>query len=331
MRRLAILFGGPSVEHDVSIISARSVYARVDRESFDPVLIGMTRDWQWVEGAQAESMVLGSGYEPSQRQLHDILGDLRPDVVFPLVHGTFGEDGNLQAWLQSLGYPYVGCGVRASALGMDKAVSKALWAHHGLPVVPWRVLHRESWKSELDRFGNAIHAPVFVKPADSGSSVGISHVSALEALPAAVESAFAISRKVMIEPAIKGRELEVAVLGGYTPDVVSVPGEIVPGSDFYDYDDKYVNNKAQVLVPASLPEEVIAEARRMAASAYTAVDAYGMARVDFFLDREKGLLLNEINTIPGFTPISMYPKLMEHSGISFTNLITQLADLALLA
>lgn len=327
MRRLGLLFGGPSVEHEVSITSARSVFANVDREAFCAVPVGMTKEGAWVEGEEAERMLLGGEYTPSDRPLTAILQEEEIHVVFPLIHGTFGEDGTLQGYLRSLGVPYVGCGVHASSLGMDKAACKAVWQREGLRVVPYHILRREFWREALESLAGKIPFPAFVKPADCGSSVGISRVRDASGLENAVLHAFTVSRKILLEEAVEGRELEVGLLGGYEPDVVSVPGEIVPGAEFYNYEDKYVNDEARVIVPADLSPEVVEEAKSMATKAYISIDAFGMARADFFLDRSGTLFLNEINTIPGFTPISMYPKLMEHAGLSFTNLITRLVDL----
>ena len=330
MRQLAILFGGPSVEHEVSLVSARGVSARVDREAFTVHLLGMTKECRWVEGDDAEKMLIGADHGVSDRTLGEILHTRRIDVVFPLIHGTYGEDGILQGYLEISGFPYVGCGVKASAIGMDKAAQKSIWSRLGLPVVPWMALHRETWKETWSEAEGTTDLPVFVKPADSGSSVGITKVTSWTDLEAALEAAFTVSRKVMVERGIEGRELEVAVLGGYEPEIISPPGEIVPGAEFYDYDDKYVNNEAKILVPAHLPEGLIEEARDLAGRAFISIDGYGMARVDFFLEDNEKLYVNEINTIPGFTPISMYPKLIEHTGLSLTNLITKLIDYAMM-
>lgn len=311
----------------MSILSARSIYTHLDRESFQAYPVGMTDKWEWVQGEDADRMLMGGDFTPCSKTMDVILKEYNTDIVFPMIHGTFGEDGTLQGYLETLGYPYVGCGVAASALGMDKSVQKAVWSSMGLPVVPWRTLTRESWKEEYVQLNGFTDLPVFVKPADSGSSVGISRVTDWQDLEPALEAAFSVSRKAVVEKGILGRELEVAVLGGYEPDIVSAPGEIIPGAEFYDYRDKYIDNRAQVLVPADLPEETVKTVRNLARQAYRGIGGYGMARVDFFLDSENRCFINEINTIPGFTSISMYPKLIMHENLSYTNLLTRLLDL----
>jgi D-alanine-D-alanine ligase len=328
--RVAVLFGGPSVEHEVSIVSARGVLENMDRERFHPLPVYQDREGVWHGPAAAEKVLKGKPVSADGNGLGGILRTLKAEAAFPLIHGTFGEDGTLQGHLEALGVPYAGCGVRASAVGMDKEYCKVLWAARGLPVVPWVTLHREGWRESVRDVRERLPLPVFVKPADSGSSVGITKVKHWNELPAAVEAAFGVSRKVIVERGIAGREIEVSVLGGYEAGTVSPPGEIVPGREFYDYDDKYADGSAAGLrVPAPLPEALAERFRELAREAFAAIDGYGMARVDFFLEGEETLFLNEINTIPGFTPISMYPKLLGLCGLSYAQVITRLLELGM--
>jgi len=223
----------------------------------------------------------------------------------------------------------VGCGVKASAVGMDKEFCKQIWKLRGLPIVPYEVLRVEDYVQAWPRVKRSLSLPVFVKPADSGSSVGIAKVKVWPELKSALDRAFAVTRKVLVEKGIEGREIEVAVLGGYDPMYISPPGEIVPGREFYDYDDKYVSQAAQLHVPAILQPAIKNKFRELAAKAFKAIDGYGMARVDFFLEGRDRIYVNEINTIPGFTPISMYPKLLGLLGVTYPQVITRLIDLAL--
>lgn len=328
MITLALLFGGPSVEHEVSLRSTRAVLAHVDRKAFMPILLGMTREGQWVGGEDGQAMLEGRDFKVSSHSLAQWLKAYEVDVVFPLIHGTYGEDGVLQGYLEALDIPFIGAGSKASAVGMDKAFQKALWAQKGLPIVPYRVIYRENPAISLKELSRTFNLPIFVKPADLGSSVGITRVTSWDALEKAIQQAFLFSRKVLIEQGIEGRELEVAILGSYQPEVISFPGEIIPGRTFYDYEDKYLSDGAKILVPADLPSPMAKQCQVLAGEAYQALDMFGMARVDFFLDKQENLYINEINTIPGFTSISMYPKLMEYMGISFTKLISRLVALA---
>ncbi len=255
------------------------------------------------------------------------------DVVFPLIHGQSGEDGALQGLLELGGVAYVGAGVLGSAVGMDKAVAKALWVAAGLPVGPHLVFKLVEWRADAARLkgevASKIGFPCFVKPANSGSSIGISKVHALEELGAAIEAAFQYDVKLLVEAAIVGRELECAVLGNDSPEA-SVVGEIIPGHEFYDYEDKYFDDKVELLVPADLRDETATEVRELAIAAFVAIDADGMGRVDFFVEGETGkIYLNEINTIPGFTRMSMYPRLWEATGVSFSELCDRLIELAI--
>jgi D-alanine-D-alanine ligase len=257
----------------------------------------------------------------------------QPDVIFPILHGPYGEDGTVQGLLELAGIPYVGAGVAASAVGMDKALFKDIMRAHGLPTVPDLVLKRKTWEGypaeTLARIEKEIGYDCFVKPANLGSSVGISKAHNRSELRAALGEAAKYDRKVVVEVAVDAREIEVSVLGNDEP-IASLPGEIVPCNEFYDYEAKYVDGDSELLIPAPIPPETAELVQRLAIDAYLAIDCAGMARADFLLDRQTGkIFVNEVNTLPGFTPISMYPKLWENSGISYTELIDRLIQLAL--
>ena len=334
---VALLFGGRSGEHEVSLASAASVGAGLlPRHDVQCVLIDKSGRWLLQESAVPRP----SGGEPVYlapvpgdggrlRRMADAHELARPDAFFPVLHGTYGEDGTVQGLFELASVPYVGAGVAASAASMDKAMMKALFARADLPQVEYRTLRRRDPAVEarvLDELG----LPVFVKPANLGSSVGISKVKACDALGAALDTAFAYDRKVVVERALDVRELEVSVLGNDAPEA-SVPGEVVPDREFYDYDSKYAaDSLTGLLIPAPLDAALAHEVRRLGVAAFQAVDAAGFARVDFFLEKATGrLLVNEINTIPGFTSISMYPKLWEATGISYPELIDRLIELAI--
>ena len=352
-RRVVVLFGGRSAEHEVSVVSARSVLGALDPERYEAIPIGVTKQGRWVllPGGPPPLAAAGGSALPgvAEDAPGEVALDQRPgahalvsldgsrteiDVVFPVMHGPHGEDGSIQGFLEMAGVPYVGSGVLASAVGMDKAVQKVLFAAAGIPVVPHEAVHEREWEDDPEAVeARAAHLgyPLFAKPAALGSSVGITKVNEPSELRAALEEAFRYGRKAVLERSIEGgRELEVAVLGNDEP-VASVAGEIVPrGHAFYDYEAKYLDEHgAELLVPAQIAPGTLEEVRRMAVAAFRAIDAAGMARVDFFLTREGGLLLNEVNTIPGFTTISMYPKLWEASGVSYPELVDRLIELAL--
>jgi D-alanine-D-alanine ligase len=349
-RRIAVIFGGRSAEHEVSVISARSVLAALDRERYDVMTIGIDKEGRWhalaalpVAGGRAGALPAVGSEEGEGVMLSRDPGDAalvtddgrreEIDVVFPLLHGPFGEDGTIQGLLELAGIPYVGAGVLASAVGMDKAVQKTVFAAAGLPVVPHQVVHEREWERDRDRVlakaGLELGMPVFVKPATLGSSVGITKVKRSQDLPGAIEEALSYAGKALIERSMEGaREIECAILGNDEP-LASVPGEIIPSAEWYDYAAKYVEEGTRFDVPAKLPPAIAEELRRMAVAAFQAIDAAGMARVDFFYDEPDHILINEINTIPGFTPISMYPKLWEATGLPYDELISRLVDLAI--
>lgn len=353
-RRVYLIFGGRSGEHEVSLMSAKNVMDALDKTKYEVVPIGITKEGQWLlshdplksltEGVEKTGgLPVGLVGDPTHAELVSLEGGKLPDqlkatqadaVFFPVLHGTYGEDGTLQGLLELANVPYVGCGVLASSAGMDKAISKQLFLHAGLQVAQWQVYLRKEWESEPERVAHQIEAffgkyPVFVKPVNMGSSVGISKASDREGLVRAMNEAARFDRRILVEEAIAGKEIEVAVLGNDDPKA-SVPGEIIPGHDFYDYEAKYFDDKSSTLVPANLPADVAEEVRRQAVLAFKALDAAGLSRCDFFVEHGTNrILINEVNTIPGFTRISMYPKLWEATGIGYSELCDRLIELAL--
>jgi len=341
--RLGVIFGGRSGEHEVSVVSAQYVMAAADRERFDVVPVGITKGGAWLTPEETDAS-LARPEEPYQKALslcrgHGLLA--RPqalavlselDVVFPVLHGPYGEDGTIQGFLELAGVPYVGAGVAASAVGLDKALMKALFRQAGLPVPDHVVLTWREWKEDPTKAARALEErlsyPMFVKPANGGSSVGITKARSREDLHDAMILASRYDRKAVVEKAIGGREIECAVLGNDEPEA-SPLGEIVYSREFYDYEAKYLDSNTQLIAPAELPPETEARIKETALLAYRAVDCAGMARVDFFLLPDGEVLVDEINTIPGFTPISMYPRLWELAGLSYPQLISRLVDLAL--
>ncbi len=341
--KVAVLFGGRSVEHEVSVVSAQGVMSAIDETRFKAVPIGVTRQGTWLTPAQTEQALVRIRQERI-RSLDEPLGEgllyrtaalgalRRVDIVFPLIHGTNGEDGTLQGLLEMARVPYVGAGVAASALGMDKALQKTFFRHHGFPVVADVEIKASDWTRNRDSALRAAEAtigyPAFVKPANGGSSVGTSKTRSREDLEAAVAEAFRYDRKVLVEEAIEGREVEVAVLGNDEPEASPV-GEITYEAEFYDYHAKYDDPATGLHIPADIPEALSDRLRETAVAAYKTIDCAGLARVDFFLTPDERFFLNEVNTIPGFTPMSMYPKLWEHAGLSYRDLITRLIELGL--
>ena len=347
---MAVLFGGRSAEHEVSVVSARSVVDALDPERYEIVPIGIDRDGRWhllpsVPALEAgsrelpavapeEGVEVALSREPGDRTLVSAAGERAAafDVVFPVLHGPFGEDGTVQGLLELAGIPYVGAGVLASAVGMDKGVQKVLFRAAGLPVVPHLVVTEREWGDDAEQVearAEALGYPLFVKPAALGSSVGISKVKQADGLAGALGEAFAHGRKAIIEQGMQDyREIECAVLGNDDP-VASVPGEIIPSGEFYDYRAKYLDSNTVLEVPANLRPETIESIQRMAVASFRAIDCAGMARVDFFVREPDDIYVNEINTIPGFTSVSMYPLMWQASGMSYAELVDRLVELAL--
>ena len=335
MAVVGLVFGGRSVEHKVSIQSARTVHKALRQAGHQVVPFGIAQDGSWVGEAvsatalSAEIDLIESSAESMQSALARLVNnDL--DVVFPIVHGTWGEDGTLQGFLEILDLPYVGADVGASAVAMDKVTCKRLLQQAGLPVAAYRELKRAKFEGRsgtethlIDRLG----LPLFVKPANGGSSVGISRVSQAADLARALGLAFRFDDVALVEQAVEGRELECSVLGFDTLEASAI-GEIVPSSEFYDYADKYLRDDAMLVAPADLPDAISESIRQMAIRAFGAIRGTGMARVDFFLDREEQVCINEINTVPGFTSISMYPRLWEVSGVPLPELVDRLVEIA---
>ncbi len=352
--RVGILFGGRSAEHEVSLQSARNIISAADRDKYEIIPIGITKQGRWRAGPPTGAFSKGAALPAILNRGREVLPAANPqggaqlipipgsgakgslgrlDVIFPVLHGTFGEDGTIQGLLELAGIPYVGAGVLGSAVGMDKDVMKRLFRERGLPIVPYLVVRRPDFEASPRRSLQAIEKkfryPVFVKPANLGSSVGVSKARNRKELVKALETAAAYDRKVLVERAIQGREIECAVLGNDNP-IASVPGEIVPAGEFYDYEAKYLEDTARLIVLAPLRPAQTKQVRRLAVEAFQTAECSGMARVDFFLAKGSGkIYLNEINTIPGFTSISMYPRMWEASGLTYPRLIDRLIELAL--
>jgi len=355
--RVGVLFGGQSSEHEVSLASARSVMSAMDPAKYEVVPVGITKRGIWLTsgdpmqtlrlGGDSDVPLLGSVLTP------DPSGDGRAeivdfsharggmsakagkplDVIFPVLHGPYGEDGTIQGLLELSGIPYVGAGVLGSAVGMDKDAMKRIFISRGLPVVPYVCVLRSNWERDPVRTQREVEErldyPMFAKPANMGSSVGISKIHGPDEFAPALDEAARFDRRLIIEQGMDARECECAVLGNDSPEA-SVVGEVVPGNEFYDYRAKYVDDNSDLIIPADLPESITEEVRRLSVEAFQAIDAAGMARVDFFVARDfSAVWLNEINTIPGFTRISMYPKLWEASGIPYPELVDRLIQLAI--
>jgi D-alanine-D-alanine ligase len=353
--RVIILFGGRSAEHEVSLLSARNVFLALDRERFEPLLVGIDKQGHWriepdktlldATGDPRLLKLVAAGRElavpvhPESKELSSSK-DARPlmaadDVVFPVLHGTYGEDGTVQGLLELADIAYVGPGHLGSAVGMDKDVTKRLLAQAGIPVMPWRMVTAPDMKRDAAGCiarASELGFPVFVKPANAGSSVGVSKVKSAAELPPALVAALVFDTKVLVEAGIDAREIECAVLGNDEP-AASMPAEIVVHhkDGFYSYDAKYVDaDGSEAKIPADIPEQTAARVRQLAVETFRCLELAGMSRVDFFLDRTSGeLYVNEVNTIPGFTAISMYPKMWEASGVSIKELVSRLIDLAI--
>jgi len=380
--RVGILFGGRSGEHEVSLLSAASVFNAIDKNKYEVVPIGITKEGHWVTAADAERLLAGEGARPTHAHLR--AGDpeatpgaallangeavvvppepqgsltafqtdaashaltrraadraINVDIVFPVLHGTFGEDGTIQGLLELADLPYVGAGVLGSAAGMDKDIMKSLFKAAGLPIVRHVTVLRSDWEAGPKKVRKLVESklkyPVFVKPANLGSSVGISKAHNGKELGPAIEEAAKFDRKIVIEQGVggakqKAREIECSVLGNDRPEA-SVPGEIVPSKEFYDYDAKYLDEGSQLIIPAKLSKAETKEVQQLAIAAFKAVDCSGLARVDFLMDpKTRKVYLNEINTMPGFTAISMYPKLWAATGLAYPRLIERLIELGI--
>jgi D-alanine-D-alanine ligase len=349
--RVAVIFGGRSGEHEVSLASARSVMAAIDHSKYQIIPVGITRTGRWLTAGDplallsagtsdppADESAVGLTTTPTAAGRELVPGATgarfpQVDVVFPVLHGPFGEDGTVQGLLELAGAPYVGCGVLASSLAMDKIAARAAFAAHGLPQVDYRAVKRSDWESRPDTVLTILEAglsyPMFVKPANLGSSIGVSKARDREGLRAALDEAARYDRRLLVEEAVPhAREIECSVLGNDRP-IASVPGEVVPSNEYYDYAAKYIDGQSQLLIPAPIPAGAAARVRELAVQAFLAVDGAGLARVDFLMNGETGeIFLNELNTLPGFTAISMYPKLWEASGIPYPELLDRLIELA---
>lgn len=358
--RVGVLFGGQSSEHEVSLASARGIISAMDTEKYEVVPIGITKRGLWLASGDPMS-VLRSGTDADLPRLASVLApdpnseghaeivhiassesgprtlSAEPgqplDVIFPVLHGPYGEDGTIQGMLELTGIPYVGAGVLGSAVGMDKGVMKSVFRDHGLPVGPYVVVTRSQWLQNpaaiQSRAERELTYPMFAKPANMGSSVGVNKIHGPAEFKEALEDAARYDRRILVEQGLDARECECAVLGNDRPRA-SVVGEIVPGNEFYDYKAKYIDDNSGLYIPAELPNALSEQIRRLAIEAFRAIDAAGMARVDFFVARDLSKVwINEINTIPGFTRISMYPKLWEASGVPYAALIDRLIELAL--
>jgi len=350
--RVGVIFGGKSGEHEVSLVSAQNVIDAMDKSKYTVVPIGITKRGLWLSGPAVMKQLQDEAAMPPQlaadaarpsRSLVPFLDDSvvaresaigALDVIFPVLHGPMGEDGTVQGMLELANLPYVGCGVLAGAAAMDKGLAKDVFKARGLPIVPHQALLRKTWQTSpeetLDRLETALRYPMFVKPANMGSSVGISKATDRAQLTAALNEAARFDRRLVVEQGVPAaREIEVSVLGNDEP-VASVPGEVMPNREFYSYAAKYIDDASELLIPAPLEPAQTAEIQRLAVAAFKSLDGAGLARVDFLLVKESGhLYLNEVNTMPGFTAISMYPKLWAASGLSYGQLIDRLIDLAL--
>ncbi|MBM4429530.1 MAG: D-alanine--D-alanine ligase [Chloroflexi bacterium] len=351
--RIGIIFGGRSGEHEVSLLSAQSVMAALDRDKYEVIPLGITREGHWLIGgdpmAELKARLAGAGTtavrvggQALQAELsasRALLPGLEEaglpyvDVLFPVLHGPYGEDGTVQGLFELAGIPYVGSGVLGSALAMDKAAMKSIFRAEGLPCVDHLLLMRWEWEQDqqsvLRRVQHRIGYPCFVKPANLGSSVGVSKAHNRDELVQAIDLAARYDRRLLVEEAVDAREIECSVLGNDRPQA-SVLGEVVPKREFYDYEAKYLDDRTELIIPVALPASKVAEIQMLAVRAFVALDCAGLARADFLMSRDSGqVYVNELNTIPGFTAMSMYPKLWEASGLSYPKLLDQVIELAL--
>ena len=346
-KKVLVLFGGVSSEHDVSLNSASSVIKNIPSDKYDVVKMGITKQGEsFVYNGDADMLPEGRWLEDKANLVPAVISTSRAhhgiirlaegaeiervDVVFPVLHGKNGEDGTMQGLLEIAGIPYVGCNTAASAICMDKAYTNAMADYHGIPQAKWVAFEKYSYdKSMLAEAAEKLGFPIFVKPANAGSSVGVGKARNLDELVSACENAFVHDKKIVLEEGISGVEVEVAVMGNENP-VASVVGEVVPCNDFYDYEAKYLANESELHIPARLPEDKLREVQAAAVNAYKALGCAGFTRVDFFVRHSDGeIMLNEPNTIPGFTSISMYPKLFAASGIPYSELLDKLLQLAM--
>lgn len=335
-KNVGLLFGGKSAEHEVSVMSARSVYEFADRNKYNIYPIAVDKDGNWLNRKDSKkiiednnfSKVPSSNSKVNKKGLENFLEN-NYDVIFPLIHGPYGEDGKIQGFFELLGIPYVGANVLGSSIGMDKGIMKKLFDYNGLKQADFiTVKHFNKNKmDEINEFVENYGLPIFIKPANLGSSIGISKVSKREELKEAVNNAFIYDNKIIVEKALKAREIECSVLGKNNFRA-SLPGEIIPSHDFYDYSSKYQDQKTKLIIPAELNDKLINEIQEMAIKAFEIIEGEGLARVDFFLSNND-IYINEINTIPGFTKYSMYPKLWDATGLSYSNLIDELINIAL--
>lgn len=342
--RVAVLFGGRSGEHEVSLVSATSVIENIDKEKYEVIPIGITKQGKWISGPDSMKLLKSNQAPDKSNALiapepRDLSADMKDtmnnlgqiDAVFPVLHGPYGEDGAVQGFLELTGIPYVGCAVLGSSVCMDKVMQKKVLQAEDIKQTPYIWFWSKEWNNQKQGIIEdlALAYPLFVKPANLGSSVGISKARNREELEQAAQEALQYDRKIIIEQGIENpREIEVAVLGNQEPRA-SVPGEIIPSNEFYDYDAKYVDGKSDAKIPADLDEQTTKQIQNTAIKAYKALNCEGMARVDFLLTKDNEIYLNELNTIPGFTSISMYPKLWEASGLSYAQLLDELIQLAI--
>ncbi len=353
--RVGILFGGKSGEHEVSFCSASSVIRAINPEKYEAIPIAITKQGYWLSPEESHQALLTGKIEgndivcwKSKTDKHQFFiinkqnnklnysGLERLDVIFPVLHGPYGEDGTIQGLLELMDIPYVGSGVTASSISMDKDLMKKIFQQEGLPITRWMMVKRKRWRDEPENvimeIGKNMRYPLFIKPTNLGSSVGISRVVKKEELHPAIDNAALYDRKIIIEEGVENNiEIECSVLGNDEPEV-SIVGEIKPAGPYYDYNSKYIDVNTQLIIPARIPKKITNEIKRISKSAFLAIDASGLARVDFLVQKKKNsfhIFLNEINVIPGFTEVSMYPKLWERSGIGFSELIDKLIQLAL--
>lgn len=347
MLELCVIFGGRSPEHEISRKSVTSVLNNLNKDKYNITLIGITKDGEWYLYTGDYSKIENGDWESDTvNKKHAVLspdacdkailvfdGDkiskIHPDVIFPVLHGEFGEDGTIQGLFELADIPYVGMGVMASANAMDKTSSKIVFQDAGIPQADWVVVNKsDSYDEKMDEIENKLGYPCFVKPARTGSSVGVGKAHNREELKAAIENAAEFDRKILVEENIDGHEVECAVLGNENPKAATV-GEIMPTVEFYDFDAKYNDNSTQLQIPANLPDDTIEQIREYAVRAFKSLDGSGLSRVDFFVRNSDGaIVLNEINTLPGFTNISMYPKLWDAVGIGYSELLDKLIELA---